>query len=106
MHHIFNEEYLRKAAADKVQGDFAPFNKQDIGKVQRYVKGMLGQLSDNKRIVVEPDYKAYGSGFASYINVKISKKDKSDTIVVKNGAQTCLITMRCGDTSKKTCSFG
>jgi hypothetical protein len=79
----FTEEYLRNLAADKVQGDFAPFNKKDMGKVKRYIKGMLGRLSDNHRLVVEADYQSYGSGFASYINVKISKKDKSDTTIVK-----------------------
>ncbi len=84
----FTEEYLRNLAADQVQGDFTPFNKNDIGKVKRYIKGMLGRLSDNKRIVVEADYSAYGSGFASYINVKISKKDKSDTIIEHNGNKT------------------
>jgi hypothetical protein len=85
---IFTEVFLRNAAADQVQGDFTPFNKGDIGKVKRYVKGMLGRLSDNKRIKVEADFSAYGSGFASYINVKISKKDKSDTIIEKNGNRT------------------
>jgi hypothetical protein len=88
MTNTFTEEYLRKAAADQVQGDFTPFNKNDIGKVKRYVKGMLGRLSDNKRINVAADFSAYGSGFASYINVKISKKDKSDTIIEKNGNRT------------------
>jgi hypothetical protein len=88
MTNTFTEEYLRKAAADQVQGDFTPFNKNDIGKVKRYVKGMLGRLSDNKRINVAADFSAYGSGFASYINVKISKKDKSDTVIEKNGNRT------------------
>ncbi len=88
MTNLFTEEYLRNAAADQVQGDFTPFNKNDIGKVKRYVKGMLGRLSDNKRINVEADYSAYGSGFASYINVKISKKDKSDTVITKEGNRT------------------
>jgi hypothetical protein len=85
MDNHFTEIYLRQLAADQVQGNFTPFNKNDIGKVQRYIKGMLGRLSDNHKIVVTPDYKAYGSGFASYINVKISKKDKSDTKYMKNG---------------------
>jgi hypothetical protein len=88
MYDTFTETYLRNAAADQVQGDFTPFNKKDIAKVKRYVKGMLGRLSDNHRIVVLPDYSAYGSGFASYINVKISKKDKSDTTFVKDGNRT------------------
>jgi hypothetical protein len=88
MHHLFTETYLRAAAADKVQGDFTPFNKNDIGKVKRYIKGMLGRLSDNKRLKVEADFESYGSGFASYISVKISKKDKSDTKTVKDGNRT------------------
>lgn len=88
MHPDFNETYLRNLAADKVQGDFTPFNKNDVQKVKRYVKGMLGRLSDNKRLVVEADYSSYGSGFASYINVKISKKDKSDSQFQKKGNKT------------------
>jgi hypothetical protein len=88
MSETFTETYLRNAATDQVQGDFPPFNKNDIAKVKRYVKGMLGRLSDHHHIVVLPDYSAYGSGFASYINVKISKKDKSDTTFVKDGNRT------------------
>jgi hypothetical protein len=84
----FTEGYLRNLAADKVQGDFPPFNKGDIGKIKRYIKGMLGRLSDNRRLNVEADYSAYGSGFASYINVKISKKDKSDTTIIKEKKRT------------------
>lgn len=84
----FTEAYLRNLAADKVQGDFTPFNKGDVGKIKRYIKGMLGRLSDNRRINVEADYTAYGSGFASYINVKISKKDKSDTTILKEKTRT------------------
>ncbi len=84
----FTEEYLRNLAADRVQGDFTPFNKNDIAKVKRYVKGMLGQLSDNKRINVVADFGSYGSGFASYINVKISKKDKSDTLTQQKANRT------------------
>jgi hypothetical protein len=83
MDNSFTEEYLRNLAADKVQGDFTPFNKNDIGKIKRYVKRMLGRLSDNHRLNVEADYSSYGSGFASYINVKISKKDKSDLTIIK-----------------------
>lgn len=83
MDNIFTEEYLRNLASDKVQGDFTPFNTNDIGKVRHYIKVMLGRLSDNHNLNVEADYKSYGSGFASYINIKISKKDKSDMTIVK-----------------------
>ncbi len=81
----FTEEYLRNLANDQVQGDFTPFTKNDVQKVERYIKGMLGPLKDRKSFIVEADFENYGSGFASYINVKISKKDKSDSIITKSG---------------------
>ena len=81
----FTEQYLRNLAADKVQGDFTPFNKNDVQKVNRYIKGMLGRLSDKKSLIVDADFHNYGSGFASYINVKLSKKNKSDSIFKQKG---------------------
>jgi hypothetical protein len=82
MTNMFTETYLRNLAADRVQGDFTPFNQNDIYEVEAYIKGMLGRLSDNKSINVQADFDNYGSGFASYINVKITKKDKSDTTIL------------------------
>jgi hypothetical protein len=84
----FTEDYLRNTAQDIPQGDFTPYNKKDVGKAKRYIKGMLGALSDKKSIIVLPDYNSYGSGFASYINVKISKKDKSDVTITKDKNKT------------------
>ncbi len=81
----FSENYLRNLATDKVQGDFTPFNKNDVQKVNRYIKGMLGRLSDKKSLIVEADFSSYGSGFASYINVKLSKKNKLDSQIKQKG---------------------
>ncbi len=85
MNFDFTELYLRNLAIDKVQGDFTPFNKNDVQKVNRYIKGMLGRLSDRKSLVVEADFSSYGSGFASYINVKLSKKNKTGLKTVQKG---------------------
>ncbi|UOG76955.1 hypothetical protein MTX78_10215 [Hymenobacter tibetensis] len=76
---IYNEEFLGLLAKDRVIGDFPPFNNGNINEVEIYIKTIIGRLKDNYQIIVEPDYTYYGSGFASYISVKISKKDKSDT---------------------------
>ncbi len=84
----FDEKYLRNLTNDEVQGDFTPFNKGDVQKVNRSIKGMLGRLKDKKNLIVEADFHAYGSGFASYINVKISKKNNSDSVIQKNGNKT------------------
>jgi hypothetical protein len=81
----FTETYLRNLIAEKVQGDFEPFQNGNIQEVEAHIKIMLGRLRDNKNIKIEADFDAYGSGFASYINVKITKRDRSDTVFSKNG---------------------
>jgi hypothetical protein len=86
--HNFTEEFLKNIATNKVQGDFSPYNKNDLGKTKRYIKTILGRLSDKKSIILLPDYESYGSGFASYINVKISKKDKSDVTILNEKNRT------------------
>ncbi len=77
----FTEEYLRNLVSGKVQGNFAPFSTGDLFAVENYIKQMLGRLKNSRTVKIEADYDAYGSGFASYISVKISKKDKSDTTI-------------------------
>jgi hypothetical protein len=81
----FNETYLRKLVKGDLQGDFAPFLNNDVFEVEEYIKQMLGRLKDHNSIKIQADFGAYGSGFASYINVKITKKDRSDTIFTKVG---------------------
>jgi hypothetical protein len=76
----FSEQYLRDLVAEKVQGDFPPFKSGKYTTVVKYIKEIVGRLSDNKTWIVEADYENYQSGFASFVPVKISKKDKSDTI--------------------------
>jgi hypothetical protein len=75
----FSEQYLRDLVAEKVQGNFPPFKSGKYTTVVKYIKEIVGRLSDNKNWIVEADYENYQSGFASFVPVKISKKDKSDT---------------------------
>jgi hypothetical protein len=84
----FTEDFLRNIANNNPEGDFSPFNKKDISKNKRYLKGMIGMLSEKKSILIDADYASYGSGFASYINIKISKKDKSDVTTIKDNNRT------------------
>lgn len=81
----FNETYLRTLLKGDLQADFEPFLNNDVFEVEAYIKQMLGRLKDRNSIKIQADYQAYGSGFASYINVKITKKDKSDTVFTKEG---------------------
>lgn len=81
----FDELFLRKLCADKVSGDFPPFKSKNIDTVERYIKGIVGRLNDCKSLIVKADFTSYGSGFASYIPIQISKKDRSDTLIQKKG---------------------
>lgn len=76
-----SEEFLRELANEKVIGDFYPFNTGDYYKVIDYIRQIVGKLKNNQRINVEPDFDYYGNGFASYISVRISKRDNSDSII-------------------------
>lgn len=76
---MYSEEFLRQLAKDKVMGDFPPFTAGNIAEVEKYIKALVGRIKDNHQLFVEPDFSYYGSGFASYVPVRISKKDKSDT---------------------------
>ncbi len=81
----FSEQYLRNLAKGELQGGFTPFLNNETYEVERYIQKMLGRLKDHNMIKIQADFEAYGSGFASYTNVKITKKDRSDTKTTKKG---------------------
>ena len=81
----FSEEFLRALCEVKVVGDFPPFDTGKIEDVQQYIKHILGQIGARKDVFVKADFDSYGSGFASYVAVKISKKDRSDTKITGTG---------------------
>ena len=85
----YTEETLRLLAQECVVGDFHPFDSGEIDTVEQYIKKIVKKLQQNPRLIVEADFDYYGSGFASYINIHISKKDGSDsTVSTKNRAIT------------------
>lgn len=81
----FSEEFLRELCDGKVVGDFPPFDTGRIEDVKEYIKHILGQIGARNDVFVNADFNSYGSGFASYVSVKISRKDKTDTTVKRNG---------------------
>jgi hypothetical protein len=60
-------------------GDFPPFTSGSITKTDNYIRKIVARLSSNATLLVEGDFTSYGSGFASYVEVRVSKKDRSDT---------------------------
>ncbi|MDQ2773115.1 MAG: hypothetical protein M3Y54_21735 [Bacteroidota bacterium] len=75
----FSEEYLRRIIHDKVVGDFPPFTLGSIVKIEAYIRKILGRLSSISSLLIEADFDSYGSGFASYVEIKIAKSDGSDS---------------------------
>jgi hypothetical protein len=83
---MFSEEFLRAMCAGRVSGDFPPFDAGKIEPVEDYIGHILGAVNARKDLIVKADFDSYGSGFASYVSVRISKKDKSDTRITNKGA--------------------
>ncbi len=77
MHH--SEDFLRALAGEQVVGNFPPFSGGNFEEVEDYIRRIAGRLRDNPHVLVEPDFSHYGSGFASYTNIRISKRDHSDS---------------------------
>jgi hypothetical protein len=85
---IHSEDFLRTLATEKVTGNFFPFETGDLDKVEKYIRQIVGRLKNNNTINVEADLNYYGSGFASYVAIRISKRDNSDSIIKSDKNQT------------------
>jgi hypothetical protein len=81
----YTEDYLRRLCNREIIGDFPPFDGQDTKEVIYYIQKLVGRLKNNHHLLVEADFKSYGSGYASYVPVKISKRDKSDRKITVDG---------------------
>jgi hypothetical protein len=81
----FSEDFLRKICEAKVLGDFEPFKSGKIKDIEKYIKRILGDIKAENKILSKADFNSYGSGFASYVDVSISKQDKSDTRFIVDG---------------------
>jgi hypothetical protein len=78
----FSEDYLRHIVRREVVGDFPPFTLGSVAKTENYIRKIVAHLASISTILVEADFDSYGSGFASYVEVRISKRDQSDSITL------------------------
>ena len=81
----FSNAYLRSIVRNEVVGDFPPFTLGSITKTENYIRKLLARLAACSTLLVEADFASYGSGFASYIEVKIAKRDGSDRTTLAQG---------------------
>ncbi len=83
------QEMFKLLANNKVVGNKYPFDSRDIDTVEQYIEKIVNKIKQNPKLIVKADFNYYGSGFASYINIQISKKDGSDsTVTTKDNAIT------------------
>lgn len=76
----FSDAFLQALTQAQVQGDFPPFTLGSPAKINHYVRKIVERLQQNTHLLVEADFGSYGSGYASYIPIKLFKKDRSDTL--------------------------
>jgi len=84
----FSENYLRQLVGGAVMGDFGPFTLSSLDETERYLRQIVARLASLPALLVEADFSSYGSGFASYIEVRIARKDHSDTATAARGQHT------------------
>jgi hypothetical protein len=84
----YSEEYLRRLCNNEIVGDFPPFNKTNSRKrkVISHIKTLVGRLKEDHHLLIDADFENYGSGYASYVYIKISKRDKSSVITTIQGS--------------------
>jgi hypothetical protein len=75
----FSEEYLRCIVRKEVIGDFPPFTLGSIAKTENYIRKIVARLASISTLLVDANFTNYGSGFASYVELRISKRDGSDS---------------------------
>lgn len=83
---FFSEGFLRNLVRAEVVGDFFPFTTGSIDKVVDYTTHLISRLQGNQHVIVVPDRQS--TGFSSYVEVRISKKDKSNTKIIRQGTAT------------------
>ncbi|MGI4760701.1 MAG: hypothetical protein ACRYF0_08350 [Janthinobacterium lividum] len=84
----FSDDYLRRIVDAEVVGDFPPFTLGSITKTENYIRKILARLVASPTLLIEEDFNSYGSGFASYIEVKVSKRDGSDRVTLAQSPRT------------------
>jgi hypothetical protein len=83
----FTESYLRRIINLEVAGDFAPYNSGDRKNTDEYIQKIIVRLQSIPEFIITTEAESYGSGFASFTHISISKKDKSDTIIHKQAEE-------------------
>lgn len=77
----FSNDILKRIIDVRTVEEFYPYTGEsfaEIGnEVDYFIKQVVNQFKNSKVITIETEFDHYGSGFASYVDVFITKKDGS-----------------------------
>jgi hypothetical protein len=71
---LFSDAFLSSLVEFNILGDFLPFTNGDILQVEKYVAQLVTKLQEHPHLLVSRQ-----EVYSSFIEVKVSKTDKSDT---------------------------
>lgn len=75
-----NEQNLRKIIAGVPVGDYPPFNQGRAKSANACARQLCKKITALRMLDVTQSLDSYGSGYASYFDIFITKSDKSSTI--------------------------
>lgn len=88
-----DENNIRTIVSGEVVGDFSPYLEGSIDTCDEYARKVIKKLEKSPILEVEKELDDYGSGYASYFDVFITKKDKSHYIQRENYTEINGITL-------------
>ncbi|MCU6793507.1 hypothetical protein OB236_15485 [Paenibacillus sp. WQ 127069] len=75
----FSDEQLQQIIQGEIIGDFFPYLGGTNKQVVFYLKELVGRMERSRLLKFDADFRSYGSGYASYVDVFCYKKDGSST---------------------------
>lgn len=75
----YSDEKLQKVINGELIGDFYPYHSGTNNQVIYYLKELVARLERSKILKIDADFKSYGSGYASYVDIFCYKRDGSST---------------------------
>lgn len=85
----FSKKYLTELVKGIPKGEIAPFTTGNLDTIEEYLRRIVEAMSRTLwKLKIIADFDHYGSGFASYVHLSISRRRNSDTRVkLKNGPE-------------------
>lgn len=75
----YSDDELLKVINGEIVGDFYPYLGGTKNQVIFYLKELVGRLERSRMLKIDADFRSYGSGYASYVDIFCYERDGSTT---------------------------